>query len=381
MATQVQIRRGTTAQHASFTGAAAELTFDSDLKTVRAHDGSTAGGIVLSKTNDLTTANVNEVTNLYFTDARAREAVSATGSINYNNTTGVFSFTQGNTDTIVEGVTNLFFTVGRANTVIDNRVTKAYIDNLDVDADTLDGNDSTFFAPVNSPNLSGTPLSPTAAAGTSNTMIATTAFVATAVANIVDTAPETLNTLNELAAALGDDPNFATTTATLIGTANNQANAAFAAANVAIVNAGIAFASGNTKVATVAGVSNTSISNAVLLTGVVSADAFSLLPAVFNQTDITEATAVFAFDKTIYRAAELLFTVTNGDAYKVVKTLVIHDGSNLTFGDNYLDDNEVTIGVINTVYSFNISGNNVQLIITPTSGSSSVRGKVNLITV
>ena len=42
--------------------------------------------------------------------------------------------------------------------------------------------------------------------------------IATAVANLVDSSPEALNTLNELAAALGDDPNFATTVATDIGT-------------------------------------------------------------------------------------------------------------------------------------------------------------------
>lgn len=40
----------------------------------------------------------------------------------------------------------------------------------------------------------------------------------TELANLVDTAPEALNTLNELAAALGDDPNFATTVMTEIGT-------------------------------------------------------------------------------------------------------------------------------------------------------------------
>lgn len=42
-------------------------------------------------------------------------------------------------------------------------------------------------------------------------------YVNTKVADMVDSAPETLNTLNELAAALGDDPNFATTVATQIG--------------------------------------------------------------------------------------------------------------------------------------------------------------------
>lgn len=62
----------------------------------------------------LDTANVTERNNLYFTNARARLAVSASGSINYNNSTGVISFTQGNTDTIVEGVSNLYFNNTRA---------------------------------------------------------------------------------------------------------------------------------------------------------------------------------------------------------------------------------------------------------------------------
>ena len=46
----------------------------------------------------------------------------------------------------------------------------------------------------------------------------TESYVNTAVSNLVDSSPATLNTLNELAAALGDDPNYATTTATAIGT-------------------------------------------------------------------------------------------------------------------------------------------------------------------
>ena len=44
MATQVQFRRGTTTQNNAFTGAIAELTVDTEAKTIRLHDGSTAGG-------------------------------------------------------------------------------------------------------------------------------------------------------------------------------------------------------------------------------------------------------------------------------------------------------------------------------------------------
>ena len=66
-------------------------------------------------------------------------------------------------------------------------------------------------APLASPDLTGTPTAPTATAGTSSTQIATTAFVAAAIAALIDGSPGALDTLNELAAALGDDANFAAT--------------------------------------------------------------------------------------------------------------------------------------------------------------------------
>jgi hypothetical protein len=72
-------------------------------------------------------------------------------------------------------------------------------------------------APVDSPTFTGNPKAPTPLVGGNDTSIATTAFVATAIANLVNSAPGTLDTLNELAAALGDDPNYATTIATALG--------------------------------------------------------------------------------------------------------------------------------------------------------------------
>ncbi|EKK6314213.1 tail fiber protein [Salmonella enterica] len=66
-------------------------------------------------------------------------------------------------------------------------------------------------APIESPSLTGTPTAPTAAQGTNNTQIATTAYVRAAISALVGSSPEALDTLNELAEALGNDPNFATT--------------------------------------------------------------------------------------------------------------------------------------------------------------------------
>ena len=97
------------------------------------------------------------------------------------------------------------------------------------------------FAPLASPTFTGTPAGPTANAGTNTTQVATTAFVAAAIAALADSAPSTLDTLNELAAALGDDANFAATTATALGlkmvkTANlsDLANAGTARTNLGV---------------------------------------------------------------------------------------------------------------------------------------------------
>ena len=66
-------------------------------------------------------------------------------------------------------------------------------------------------APLASPALTGTPTAPTATAGTNTTQVATTEFVGSAVSALVASAPGTLDTLNELATALGNDASFSTT--------------------------------------------------------------------------------------------------------------------------------------------------------------------------
>lgn len=80
-------------------------------------------------------------------------------------------------------------------------------------------------APLDSPALTGNPTAPTQTAGNNTTRLATTAFVSAAIAALIDGAPGAIDTLNELAAALGDDPAFATTV-----------NAAIAARLVAVNN-------------------------------------------------------------------------------------------------------------------------------------------------
>ena len=120
--------------------------------------------------------------------------------IKYVASTGLWTKIAASTTNIVEG-TNLYYTQGRFDTA---------------------------FAAKSTTNLTeGTNLYYTdARVGTylTNNSYATQTYVNTAVSNLVDAAPGTLDTLNELAAALGDDPNFATTVATSIGTKQAQLN-------------------------------------------------------------------------------------------------------------------------------------------------------------
>lgn len=72
--------------------------------------------------------------------------------------------------------------------------------------------------------VTGTSAAPTAPTGDSSKTIANTEFVQNAVSGLVGAAPETLDTLNELATALGNDPNFATTVSNQIGKKANQSD-------------------------------------------------------------------------------------------------------------------------------------------------------------
>ena len=73
-------------------------------------------------------------------------------------------------------------------------------------------------ADLASPTFTGTPLAPTPAANTNTTQIATTAYVQTELTDLIGGAPGTLDTLNELAAAINDDSDYSSTLTTALGT-------------------------------------------------------------------------------------------------------------------------------------------------------------------
>ena len=111
MATILQLRRGTTVQHSTFTGAVGEVTVDTTKDTVVVHDGTTAGGKPLATEAYVTSAiqtkdNSDEITegstNLYFTNTRARGAFSASTGISITDGAISTSITQ-YTDALARG--------------------------------------------------------------------------------------------------------------------------------------------------------------------------------------------------------------------------------------------------------------------------------------
>ena len=199
--TYIYYNDGTTSQwvEASSGQAAAYINFDTDFAA--------------KSTTDL-----SEGTNLYYTDSRtdARVALQVGTALDLSNKS---------TSDLSEG-TNLYYTDARVQTKLGD-VSGNIIPDTDVTYDLgssthkfkdlyLSGSSISLGTIELSDN--GGALEVTPIAGGSTSTFATTTYVTDAIANLVDTAPTTLDTLNELAAALGDDANFSTTITNSIAT-------------------------------------------------------------------------------------------------------------------------------------------------------------------
>lgn len=119
-----QRRRGTTTQHSSFTGLNAELTVDTDKKTVVVHDGSTAGGVPLAKERNPLNAQTGTTYTLAVTDKDGVVTASNAGAITVTVPPAVYAV--GDRITVIQkGVGQVTFAAGSGVTIVSTGDTPA----------------------------------------------------------------------------------------------------------------------------------------------------------------------------------------------------------------------------------------------------------------
>ena len=118
-----QRRRGTTSQHASFTGLNAELTVDTDKKTVIVHDGSTAGGVPLAKERPSLNAQTGTTYTLAATDASKVVTATNASAITVTVPSGVF--VAGDIITVINSGAGLVTFAASGTTIVSTGATPA----------------------------------------------------------------------------------------------------------------------------------------------------------------------------------------------------------------------------------------------------------------
>jgi hypothetical protein len=182
-----------------------------------ATDAATANTVV--KRNGSASFSANVITANLVGDVTGN-ADTATTLETARNIAGVSFDGSSNIDIATTNLTNVTATAAEVNVLDGITATTTELNYLSGAASNVQAqiNDK---APLASPDLTGTPTAPTAAANTNSNVLATTAYVDGAVSSLVDSAPDLLNTLNELAQAIGDDANFATTLANSVALKQN----------------------------------------------------------------------------------------------------------------------------------------------------------------
>jgi hypothetical protein len=185
-------------------------------------DINTSAQIAYSKINA-----TNSIVNADVNASAAIDKTKISGTAITAGDTGTVTSTMIADGTIVNGDINASAAIDWTKLGISSTVSSTEIGYVDgvtsaiqtqLDAKLATATAASTYAPLASPALTGVPTAPTAAANTNTTQIATTAYVQTEIADLIAAAPGALDTLDELAAALGDDAAFSTTVTNSIAT-------------------------------------------------------------------------------------------------------------------------------------------------------------------
>lgn len=88
----------------------------------------------------------------------------------------------------------------------------------------------------------------------------------------------------------------------------------------------------------------------------------------------SSANAMLAIPTATYRSGKVIMQVTNGSVYRIMEMLFMHDGTTVTFNENYTVANEMQSASTNTTFSGSISAGTLTIYATCSSGTASIKG-------
>jgi len=476
MSTQVQFRRGTTTQNNAFTGAVGELSVDTDLKTLRLHDGTTAGGgsVMLNNVSSQTALNKTFSTGSVWQGTAVGLGYGGTGSaltaaagaVAYSTASGLgltaagtsgqvlvsggtnaptwvaASSISAGTATLATTATNIaggsagqliiqadtglstFITAGASGTFLRSAgagyaPTWATAD-ITIGSTVIDlGQGTTSLAGLNILAATGTshwtlpagtsaqrPASPAVGMVRYNSSISSFEGYSSGAWSSLGgvSSVDKLTYIRAETSANASNGELEFFVEDVAGTGSTKA--------MGITNAGVTI-SGNLTVD-----GTTTTINSVTLT---VDDKNIELGSVASPTDVTASgggiTLKGATDKTItwadatgwqtdeaiattrffklttagtganamlaiptatYRSGKVVMQVVNGSAYRIMEMMFMHDGTNVTFNENYTVATEMQSATTNTTFSGSISSGTLTLYATCSSGTASIKGQTTL---
>ncbi len=337
--------------------------------------------------NGLDTDDIEEgSSNVYFTNGRARNAVSGGTGITYSSADGVISVTANTYDAYGAASD----AEGNANTYTDNAINA-----LDTD-DIEEGSTNKYFSNTLARGAfsvtSGMGLTYDSANGlfgVDTNYVATNSYVDSAISNLVDGAPGLLDTLNEIAAAINDDSNYFTTVANSIAEKVSKSGDTMTGALVlhadpvnnleAATKQYVDAAQSAAQLAAESTAQNALDDVLDGTTDFTTIDVSSVsrqIAATTGNIVTAAATTALSWPKADYRTAKILVKSKNGSHTHVSEVIITLDTSDNIALNEYAIT--TTNGSLMTIDA-DINSGNVRLIVTPANNNTEVMAHATLL--
>jgi hypothetical protein len=387
MSTQVQFRRGTTTQNNAFTGAIGEISVDTDLKTIRLHDGTTAGGgsAMLNNVSSQTALNKTFSTGSVWQGNAVALAYGGTGS-SLSAVAGAVAYsTSGGLSLSSSGTSGQLLVSGGtgAPTWVSASTISAGTSALAATATNIAGGSAGQLM-----IQADTGLTSFITAGSAGT------FLKSAGAGYAPTWASADVTIGTTTIALGGTSLSLAGVSTITTTGNvtvggnlivNGTTTTINATTVQVADKNIELGLVGTPTDTTAEGGGITLKGAIdktiiwgAATGWQLDDGIKTTRAFTASTSGTSPTAILTAATATYRSGAMQIQVTNGSTYRLCNLMFVHDGTNVTLSENYLVGVDVQTASTNTTFTASISAGTLTVYATASSGTSVVKGEATL---